>query len=206
MDDREISPEFQLLINRELGKFKDTLLREILEAREYASAEAEKAYKKAISVLSGIAVILTLILTVIGLLKFDDVIEKKVTKAVNDIGGEEISEKLKNIREIHRKANDLKGTIEEIKNKYSDEINKFNQQAKTAQKTANDSLKKLSNLKLNKWCDCYDADWVGSFDRKGWNLCKDGFFLVGLNRNKVNCPAPDLLGCIEYAKCCQPCN
>merc|ERR1719157_253998 len=45
---------------------------------------------------------------------------------------------------------------------------------------------------------CYNANWWGSFDRKGWSTCNNGYFLSGLMRNSC-----DKLYCLEEAKCCK---
>jgi len=89
------------------------------------------------------------------------------------------------------------------------EMQNANENLSTVGKTATEALSKVQ-ADINtgnkwKWCNCYDADWIGSFDNKGWSMCKDGFFVVGLYRNSPNCSASDVLGCIENAKCCQPC-
>lgn len=76
-----------------------------------------------------------------------------------------------------------------------------------AASVARDEAQKNANkIKLNAWCDCYNASWASSFDSAGWSTCKEGYFMVGLHRSHVNCAAPDNLGCIETAKCCMPCG
>merc|ERR1712216_483935 len=44
---------------------------------------------------------------------------------------------------------------------------------------------------------CYNANWWGSFDRRGWSTCKNGYFITGFWRNSCH-----KLYCIEEAKCC----
>eukprot|EP00112_Aurelia_sp_Birch-Aquarium-sp1_P013159 Seg2783.3 transcript_id=Seg2783.3/GoldUCD/mRNA.D3Y31 product="hypothetical protein" protein_id=Seg2783.3/GoldUCD/D3Y31 len=46
---------------------------------------------------------------------------------------------------------------------------------------------------------CYNHNWWGSFDRKGWSTCSNGYFMKGLYRTKGN-----YLSNIEEAKCCRP--
>ena len=48
------------------------------------------------------------------------------------------------------------------------------------------------------WGQCYDADVLLSFDKKGWSECKAGFYMVGLFRGGCN-----KLQCIEKFKCCK---
>ena len=54
------------------------------------------------------------------------------------------------------------------------------------------------NGKHTQYADCYDHNWVLSFDNEGWSTCKEGYFMVGLYRNTCN-----ELFCIEYARCCR---
>jgi len=52
--------------------------------------------------------------------------------------------------------------------------------------------------KHTQYADCYDHNWVLSFDQEGWSTCNEGYFIVGLYRNTCNS-----LFCIEYARCCR---
>ncbi len=47
--------------------------------------------------------------------------------------------------------------------------------------------------------DCYNHNWWGSFDRKGWSTCNNGYYMTGLYRNSGH-----RLYHIEEAKCCRP--
>ena len=46
---------------------------------------------------------------------------------------------------------------------------------------------------------CYNHNWWGSFDRKGWSTCNNGYFMKGLYRTSGS-----YLNNIEEAKCCRP--
>ncbi|XP_028413893.1 uncharacterized protein LOC114536743 isoform X2 [Dendronephthya gigantea] len=47
--------------------------------------------------------------------------------------------------------------------------------------------------------DCYNHNWWGSFDRKGWSVCGNGYYMTGLYRTSGH-----NLYNIEEAKCCRP--
>ena len=47
--------------------------------------------------------------------------------------------------------------------------------------------------------DCYNHNWWGSFDRKGWSTCSNGYYMTGLYRTSGH-----NLYNIEEAKCCRP--
>ena len=49
----------------------------------------------------------------------------------------------------------------------------------------------------NEYRHCYDKDVLHSFDHKGWNRCRDGYYMVGLYRGSCH-----HLYCIEKFKCC----
>ena len=51
---------------------------------------------------------------------------------------------------------------------------------------------------VKQWGNCYHLNVWASFDRKGWNKCAYGYYMVGLWRNSC-----ERLGCIEEFKCCK---
>jgi hypothetical protein len=53
-------------------------------------------------------------------------------------------------------------------------------------------------------CDCYDANVVGTFDNQNqWGTCDygNGYFMTGMH---ISCTHSTY--CIEYLRCCRPCN
>ncbi|XP_078359384.1 uncharacterized protein LOC144643868 [Oculina patagonica] len=44
---------------------------------------------------------------------------------------------------------------------------------------------------------CYNHNVWGSFDRKGWSICNDGYYLTGIYKGIC-----DKLYCLEWFKCC----
>jgi hypothetical protein len=46
--------------------------------------------------------------------------------------------------------------------------------------------------------DCKVANWWSSFDRQGWSMCPDGYYMAGLMRNSCH-----KLYCVEEAFCCK---
>ncbi|XP_028414750.1 uncharacterized protein LOC114537838 [Dendronephthya gigantea] len=51
---------------------------------------------------------------------------------------------------------------------------------------------------VRRWGHCYKKNVWKSFDRKGWNNCKRGYYMAGLYRNSCN-----KLYCLEEFKCCK---
>ena len=49
-----------------------------------------------------------------------------------------------------------------------------------------------------QWGHCYNLNVWGSFDRKGWSKCANGYYMAGLYRNDC-----DQLYCLEEFKCCK---
>lgn len=47
------------------------------------------------------------------------------------------------------------------------------------------------------WGHCYNKNVWSSFDRKGWSICNNGYYMAGMYRNDC-----DNLYCIEEFKCC----
>ena len=47
--------------------------------------------------------------------------------------------------------------------------------------------------------DCYEHDWTGSFDHRGWSTCNNGYYMTGLYRSDG-----DRLYNIEKSRCCRP--
>jgi hypothetical protein len=56
--------------------------------------------------------------------------------------------------------------------------------------------------KLKGGASCYNANWWSSFDRKGWSLCNNGYYMNGMFRNSNS--HGHGLHLIEEAKCCKP--
>ena len=50
-----------------------------------------------------------------------------------------------------------------------------------------------------RYWDCYNHNWWGSFDRKGWSTCNNGYYMTGLYRTNGH-----NLYNIEEARCCRP--
>ena len=51
---------------------------------------------------------------------------------------------------------------------------------------------------VKSWGSCYNQNVWGSFDRKGWSSCADGYYMAGLYRESC-----DNLYCLEEFKCCK---
>ena len=51
---------------------------------------------------------------------------------------------------------------------------------------------------VKSWGSCYNHNVWGSFDRKGWSSCADGYYMAGLYRESC-----DKLHCLEEFKCCK---
>ena len=47
--------------------------------------------------------------------------------------------------------------------------------------------------------ECYNHNWWGSFDHKGWSTCNNGYYMTGLYRTSGNG-----LHNIEESRCCRP--
>ena len=47
--------------------------------------------------------------------------------------------------------------------------------------------------------DCYNHNWVHSFDHKGWSTCNNGYYMTGLHRSSGH-----NLYNIEESRCCRP--
>jgi len=51
---------------------------------------------------------------------------------------------------------------------------------------------------------CYNANWWGSFDRKGWSNCKTGYFMAGIYRTGHMWDRTSGIHQLEMARCCKP--
>ena len=49
-----------------------------------------------------------------------------------------------------------------------------------------------------RWGSCYNKNVWRSFDKKGWSICKKGYYMAGLYRSSC-----DQLLCLEEFKCCK---
>ena len=51
---------------------------------------------------------------------------------------------------------------------------------------------------VKRWGSCYNLNVWSSFNRKGWSICKRGYYMVGLYRESC-----EKLYCLEEFKCCK---